>query len=115
MKNLLRSLFHNAGYKINKIRPDNRFSAMSDGLRLLQRRFYDPKIVIDVGAYIGEWTMLTKKFFPRANYHLIEPQPECIRRLKYMTEVTIYPVAVTSPGINKLFFFCDEKNRLYVE
>lgn len=47
---------------------------MFDRLRSLKELGYNPVYVIDVGAYIGEWTLRTKAVFPGATFLMIEPQ-----------------------------------------
>ncbi len=45
------------------------------GLRALQAAGYAPDLVIDVGAYEGEWTQLALPCFPAARFLLVEAQP----------------------------------------
>lgn len=51
-------------------------------LRRMQRLGFNPAIVIDVGAYIGEWTCSFKRVFPSARILMVEPQPGHIDRLR---------------------------------
>jgi FkbM family methyltransferase len=41
---------------------------------LLQRLEFQPKHIIDVGAHRGSWTRDAIRFFPEAQYTLVEPQ-----------------------------------------
>jgi FkbM family methyltransferase len=45
------------------------------GLRALEAAGYAPDLVIDVGAYEGEWTRQALPHFPTARFLLIEAQP----------------------------------------
>jgi FkbM family methyltransferase len=42
----------------------------------LLRYDYKPSYIIDVGAYVGEWTKEVFKVFPGADYIAVEPLPE---------------------------------------
>src|SRR5229473_6729914 len=43
-------------------------------LRRMKRTGFDPHHVIDVGAYVGDWTRTCKEVFPQARVLMIEPQ-----------------------------------------
>jgi hypothetical protein len=51
-------------------------------LRRMQRLGFDPAVVIDVGAYIGEWTRSFKRISPSARILMVERQPGHIDRLR---------------------------------
>src|ERR1700730_17542552 len=44
-------------------------------LRRMRRLGFDPHVVIDIGAYVGDWTRTCKRIFPNARVLMIEPQP----------------------------------------
>src|SRR5579864_7410247 len=50
-------------------------------IRRMQRLGFTPAVVIDVGAYIGEWTRDLKRIFPRTRILMVEPQPPHLNRL----------------------------------
>ena len=83
--------------------PSTRFDAMGDALDLLHANGFRPDVVIDVGANVGLWTATARARFPDATYHLVEPQPACIKRLKAIAEQTprthVYGTAITRPGV----------------
>jgi FkbM family methyltransferase len=54
-------------------------------LRRMKRLGFDPAVVIDLGAYIGEWTRSFKRIFPSARVLMVEPQPGHIDRLRAVT------------------------------
>lgn len=91
------------GYDIKRM-PLNRFESMNETLRMLCCRGFVPDVVVDVGAHIGTWTKGAISIWPHAEYHLIEPQPECglhLDRLKKThANITVHSLAVTAPGIN---------------
>ena len=51
-------------------------------LRRMQRLGFNPAVVIDVGAYIGEWTRGFKRIFPSARILMVERQPGHFDRLR---------------------------------
>lgn len=48
----------------------------------MQQLGFNPAVVIDVGAYIGEWTSDLKHIFSSARVLMIEPQPGHLDRLR---------------------------------
>jgi FkbM family methyltransferase len=48
--------------------------ALSQFLSLLKRQGFNPRHIVDVGANHGNWTRTAVRFFPDAQYTLIEPQ-----------------------------------------
>ena len=77
MRELVQSILGKFGYRL--IRTDNIFQARY-GLKfffpLLKQLGFAPKRIIDVGANRGTWTRTAIKFFPEAEYTLVEPQDE---------------------------------------
>lgn len=59
---------------------------MFDHLRNLRELGYNPAYVIDVGAYIGEWTLHAKNIFPDATFLMIEPQFSKVEVLNKITK-----------------------------
>lgn len=90
------------GYRISHL-PANRFDAMSDMLQCLRRFGYEPRIVIDGGANMGQWTRLACSIFPEAIFHLIEPQAACRTSLEetasHLRSGRIHAAALTEPGV----------------
>jgi FkbM family methyltransferase len=52
------------------------FPSMEGALTCLRDRGFQPGFAVDVGAYLGEWTTLFKRVFPRANVLMIEAQEQ---------------------------------------
>ena len=77
---------------------------MADTLRLMSTLGYAPRLVIDAGANLGQWSILASAIFPDARFHLIEPQPGCQARLSTFEapRFSVYPVAVTGPGVSSV-------------
>jgi FkbM family methyltransferase len=48
--------------------------SMEACLRQLKDRGFNPGMIIDCGAYVGDWTKMVKKVFPDARVIMIEPQ-----------------------------------------
>lgn len=55
---------------------------MFQRLKFLKEKFnFNPKVIYDIGAYEGNWTLEAKKIFPNAEYYLFEAnndKKECI-------------------------------------
>jgi FkbM family methyltransferase len=75
VRDLIQSVLGKFGYRV--IRAENVFQPRY-GLKyffpLLKERGFAPKHIIDVGANRGVWTRAAVKFFPDAQYTLVEPQ-----------------------------------------
>jgi FkbM family methyltransferase len=86
--------------------PASRFQAMGETLEWLQSSGYAPRVVIDAGANVGDWTRLASAIFPHAVYHLVEPQPECHPHLEAlagrMQDGRLHAVAVSEPGVRSV-------------
>lgn len=46
-------------------------------LEFLKRLGFDPKVIYDVGASNGSWTLPVSRVFPEARYELFEPLADC--------------------------------------
>jgi FkbM family methyltransferase len=102
LRRVVRRVFEAAGLTIHRW-PANRFDGMRDTLTLLGRRGFAPKVVIDCGANVGQWSRLALSVFPEAAFHLIEPQPACAAPLRELARearrARVHTVAVTEPGV----------------
>lgn len=52
------------------------FADMRPFLEFVRGLGFDPGYVVDVGANRGRWTEMAREVFPRAEFLLVEPQPE---------------------------------------
>ncbi|HZY83003.1 MAG TPA: FkbM family methyltransferase [Cyclobacteriaceae bacterium] len=73
VKKILKGVFGAMGYQIHKSDPHLEFT-MSGALERCRRRGVKVGTVIDVGASDGSWSAECMKYFPDANYLLIEAQ-----------------------------------------
>ena len=91
--NILRSLIpqrlHNDLFRLSSARVnDNLKHDYASGISMwwslenLRRCGFHPASVIDVGAFIGEWTQRTRAIWPEAKYLMVEPQPNKQERLR---------------------------------
>ena len=94
------------GVRVTRNAHANRFQAMEESLRAMARRGFAPGTIIDAGANVGEWTLMCRAIFPRAAYHMIEPQAGCASALRSITgessDVHLHAVAVTRPGVQRV-------------
>lgn len=102
MKTALRNLLKLAGLRLQRHRALNRFQAMEDVLLHMRSRAFVPSQVIDGGANKGQWYALARQIFPEATFHLIEPQPVCLRELHKIEGVNVHGVALSQPGVKRL-------------
>jgi FkbM family methyltransferase len=51
-------------------------TSIAHGLHVLKTFGWQPKGILDIGAYHGEWTMTVRQMFPDARFLMIEAQPE---------------------------------------
>jgi FkbM family methyltransferase len=51
-------------------------------LRRMRQLGFDPHSVVDVGAYVGEWTWVCKQVFPAARVLMVEPQISKLPKLR---------------------------------
>src|SRR5947209_10700654 len=57
---------------------------MEASLLNMQRNGFHPQRVIDVGAYVGDWTRMCRRLFPDARVLMIEPQGRLRETLQQM-------------------------------
>jgi FkbM family methyltransferase len=105
LKRPLRRVLERLGYSVHRW-PTNRFDGMQDALLLLRRSGYSPRVIVDGGANVGNWTRMARSVFHDATMHLVEPQPACRGALDDLSRrtpgLTVHPVALTEPGIHRV-------------
>jgi FkbM family methyltransferase len=82
VKNLVKFIVAQTPYRIVRDKDANRFQAIESCLRGMRRRGFEPKVVIDGGAFIGSFTKTAYSIFPDATFHLVEPQTACSAALR---------------------------------
>lgn len=55
-------------------------------LSALAQRGFSPKLIVDVGAYEGEWSRMVKQIWPSSDLILIEPNKEKQLKLKQVAQ-----------------------------
>ncbi len=91
IKKIVKNLLRKSGYQIKKIDqktihiPKNKFS-MEEGFKRCLSRGLNIATVIDVGASDGRWSERLMKFYPDANYLLVEAQQGHLEGLKACKE-----------------------------
>ena len=75
LKNLVPGKLRKLTYKLGiYLYREEVFPSMEGSLNALSNWGFTPESAIDVGAYIGEWTVLFKEFFPECKILMIEAQ-----------------------------------------
>lgn len=76
-------------------------------LELLRTLSFKPAHIVDIGANHGDWTRVTKCYFPESSYTLIEPQPQLRERIQDLlsagSKVTLHSVGVGSQDCKMAF------------
>lgn len=106
IKRFAKAIVQRTPYRIQRARDLNRFSAVEECLASLAARGYAPRLVVDGGANVGDFTRAASAIFPAARVAMIEPQPACQQALAGLAadpRYTLYPVALgRAPGTLKL-------------
>lgn len=102
MKSIIKSLLQKTPYKVVRRSRENRFSAIDQSLISLRQRGFDPPLILDGGANVGEFSRLAFRLFPRSTIHAVEPQPGCAEALqslqtKYGDRLVIHMAALCAP------------------
>lgn len=74
---------------------------------------FDPKKIIDAGAFHGEWAKMAARIFPDASILLIEPQPHLAKHLSMFCSTLHsgrFRQALLSSVRGKVDFFIQESN-----
>jgi FkbM family methyltransferase len=71
LKSFTKAALRRVGLDIQRYRPWKQLHVFFAAWKELG---FDPRFVIDVGANHGDWTRAARKYFPEADYLLIEPQ-----------------------------------------
>lgn len=73
MKRIIQDALGKFGYRVSRVA-----NAPKDGLTCffgaIQKAGFAPRHIVDVGANRGNWTRAAIRFFPKAQYTLVEPQ-----------------------------------------
>lgn len=106
MKHFLKSLLERFGLRVSRSGAYNRFDALEDVLGRLQRMGVRPKLVVDGGAHVGAWTRKARKYFPDAEFHLVEMQSDCQESLLRLAseggKVVVHHAALVEPGVERV-------------
>jgi hypothetical protein len=66
-RKILQRLAATAGFHIGRM-PPNRFEATEDVLKALKQHAFNPQLIIDAGANVGDWTRFARTLFPAAGF-----------------------------------------------
>jgi FkbM family methyltransferase len=114
MKAIVKSLLARSPYRVIRRTDMNRFQAIEDCMRGLKARAYRPRVIIDGGAHLGEFTLLARKTFPDTEwFHLFEPQQACIEPLRKLCaggNLVLHECALSNRSGTLRFLRTDESN-----
>lgn len=104
MKQFAKRIIQRAGFRVTRWRPASRFEALDDTLLLLRSLGFQPSVIVDVGANVGEWTKAALQVFPASRIHMVEPQSGCAKCLDELCQTNslleFHSVAVSRPGVS---------------
>jgi FkbM family methyltransferase len=115
LKKTIQSLINKFGYQLSKLNSlpiqevtsrDNSFT-MLQALYNCQQRNIDIQTVIDVGASDGRWSADCLRYYPHANYLLIEAQQEHragLENFKKMCNKADYIIAAAGSRKGEIYF-----------
>jgi FkbM family methyltransferase len=86
LKQILQASFSLLGYRLVRIALNDREIGMAPCLEGLVARGFRPNFVLDIGAATGEWTRLALRYWPEAQYFLMEPLEERRNRLAELSK-----------------------------
>jgi len=94
---LLPQSAHDSLFKLSSARVDDslrhRYASglsMWWSLENMRRCGFNPATVIDIGAFIGDWTQRARKIWPAATFLMIEPQPNKQERLRALCNESVF-------------------------
>ncbi len=87
IKRFAKSLISITPYRVVRNTEGNRFQAIEACLRQMRTRGYQPGVIVDGGAHLGQFSLEAKSLFPSARFHLIEPQTSCHLALSNLCRV----------------------------
>ena len=82
------------------------FPDLDSALDRLSRAGFRPAAIVDIGAFIGDWTLMSRRHFPDARVLMVEPQPDraaalqaVAGRLKDVTFASALLGAAAAPSV----------------
>jgi FkbM family methyltransferase len=97
LKRVAKAVVSRTPYRVVRDQGVNRFQGIDAALANLRVRGFNPDLIIDGGAHLGDFALLAARVFPDARYHLIEPQRACMDHLRRVAQSrgwTVHPVAL---------------------
>jgi FkbM family methyltransferase len=76
IKRAIQSTLRTFGYRLSRLSDVPPTYGLSSFFPLLSGFGFNPKHILDIGANRGNWTREATRYFPRADYTLVEPQDE---------------------------------------
>jgi FkbM family methyltransferase len=116
LKQLLKKLIGLTPYRVNRACDANRFQAIPECLSVMRQRGYEPRVVLDGGANIGDFARLVRRVFgPEPMIHMFEPQPACLPFLAVLAQeprFQLHAAALGARGGEFLELAVDPTNRV---
>lgn len=82
MKELAKAILRRTPYRVVRDYGMNRFQAIDICLKNLRHAGFEPSMIVDAGAHLGQFSLTAATIFSCDRFHLIEPQPSCAPTLR---------------------------------
>ena len=100
IKNIIQKLFSLSGYRIIKQEKPHR-NSFNEVMKNISKNF-NPNIIIDVGAALGEWSLKTSRIFPESKYILVEPLEKYLPSLEKTNNILNYSKIIKNVVSDKI-------------
>ena len=83
LPNKIRSAFYDAEF-LHRLQANKFYPSHGSSFVTLKSLGFNPSLIIDIGAYVGDWSRQIQPIFPDSIYHMIEPQSskkDCLSHL----------------------------------
>jgi FkbM family methyltransferase len=109
----VQALLNRFGYRVERLRPTST-DPFNDQASLLRHAGVAPKVVLDLGAYVGTTVARYRRLFPDARIFAFEPAPAAFERLQRATRLDHATKSINSAvsehdGSSRLHLFSHEQ------
>ena len=89
------------------------FSWLDHSLQALKKLGFNPGMIVDVGAYEGQWTLMIREIYPKAQVLMVEPQErkkEILEKIvrKFSPSVSFISTLLGSVDRKEVVFYLSE-------
>ena len=99
----------------------HQMASMEASLRRLRRLGFSPDAILDVGAYVGDWTRLAKSIWPNAHVLMLDAQSDKAPQLAAVAESLVpqveFEIALLGSSMreNVVFYELESGSSVFIE